>query len=124
MFVHIKSLYQRNEGSIIELLFSNNNYCIIINNSPLIFCQQQGQRIYSELITEPILLGPKENRIFNHSDLPSVKDELSITLKINIASNNPSSYATIFHKGIQHMTTNYLSRKFLWLCEMKKPFYI
>ncbi len=92
---------------------------IIINNSPL-----KGQRIYSELITEPILLGPKDNRIINHSDLPSVNDELSITLKINIASHNPSSYATIFHKGIQHMTTNYLSRKFLWLCEMKKPFYI
>src|SRR6266540_6833781 len=96
---------------------------IIINNSLLIFCQQ-GQRIYRELITEPILLGPKDNRIINHSDLPSVNDELSITLKINIASHNPSSYATIFHKGIQHMTTNYLSRKFLWLCEMKKPFYI
>ena len=99
MFVHIKSLYQRNEGSIIELLFSNNNYCIIINNSPLIFCQQQGQRIYSELITEPILLGPKENRIFNHSDLPSVKDELSITLKIQIMNHNPF-HTTIFHKGI------------------------
>ena len=72
---------------------------IIINDSLLIFCQQQGQRIYSELITEPILLGPKDNRIINHSDLPSVNDELSITLKINIANYNPS-WASVFHKGI------------------------
>ncbi|CAG8566536.1 11021_t:CDS:10 [Funneliformis caledonium] len=53
---------------------------------------------YRELITEPIALTPKDNRIINHSELPSVKDELSVTLKVNIAAHGPS-WATIFHKG-------------------------
>ncbi len=61
------------------------------------FCQDD--RSYRELITEPIPFGPKDNRIINHSELPLVKDELSITLKIQIMNHNPF-HTTIFHKGI------------------------
>ena len=68
----------------------------IINNLLPFSCQQQ--RIYSELLKEPITLGPTDKRIIKHSDLPVVKDELSVTLKINITKHGPS-WATIFHKG-------------------------
>ncbi|CAG8791393.1 16518_t:CDS:2, partial [Dentiscutata erythropus] len=62
------------------------------------------QRTYHELITEPVLFTPEYNRVINHSELPVVKDELSITLKINLLSHAPpsssSSWRTVFYKAI------------------------
>ena len=69
---------------------------MINNNSLPVSCQQQ--RTYNELIKDPITLGPTSRQVIDHSDLPVVKDALSITLKINI-TNHDSSWATIFHKG-------------------------
>src|SRR6266542_2243074 len=79
---------------------------IIISNSLLVFCQKQGQRTYRELITEQAIFLPNYRRVFNHTELPVVKDELSVTLKINILSLGTADAATVFHKGILflHMT--------------------
>jgi hypothetical protein len=82
---------------------------IIINNSLLVSCQKQDQKIYKEIITNPISFNFKDSKIINHSELPLVKDELSITLKIYLMSHG-TGWATIFHKGILHIT-GYLSRK-------------
>ncbi|KAF0557266.1 concanavalin A-like lectin/glucanase [Gigaspora margarita] len=51
-----------------------------------IFCQKQGQRTYRELIAEPTIFTPEYNRIISHAELPIVKNELSITLKIYLES--------------------------------------
>ena len=67
----------------------------------MVSCQQQDQRTHRELIKEPNTFAPKDNKIINHSDLPIVNDELSITLKINIMSHSPD-YVTVFHKGNMH----------------------
>ncbi|CAB5373571.1 unnamed protein product [Rhizophagus irregularis] len=73
---------------------------IIIINSLSVFCQEQSQREYRELITEQIIFLPKYYQVFNHTDLPVVKNELSITLKINIIKHEYNSYYhTIFYKG-------------------------
>ncbi len=87
------------------------NYCylaiiLIISNSLLAF----SQKTYSELIKEPTKFIPTFNHIVNNNELPLVKNELSITLRIMITSND-INWACIFHKGISHMTTNYLSQK-------------
>ncbi|UZO26800.1 uncharacterized protein OCT59_019013 [Rhizophagus irregularis] len=73
---------------------------IIIINSLSVFCQEQSQREYRELITEQIIFLPKYYQVFNHTDLPVVKNELSITLKINIIKHEYNGYYhTIFYKG-------------------------
>ncbi|KAF0424503.1 concanavalin A-like lectin/glucanase [Gigaspora margarita] len=61
---------------------------IIVTNSISVFCQKQEQRTYRELITEPVLFTPEYNRVINHSELPVVIDELSITLKITVLSHD------------------------------------
>ncbi|CAI2166099.1 15811_t:CDS:10 [Funneliformis geosporum] len=78
---------------------------VIFNDAPLYIGNDlendaiTGQiRTFRELITDPIALTPEDNRMINHSELPPVKDELSVTLKINIVSHNPS-FAAVFHKG-------------------------
>ncbi|CAG8759028.1 9879_t:CDS:1, partial [Funneliformis caledonium] len=63
----------------------------------MVFCQQ-GQKTYYELITEPITLGPKDNKVIEHSQLPLVKDELSVTLRIYLASHG-LDWTSVFHKG-------------------------
>jgi hypothetical protein len=77
---------------------------IIIINSLSVFCQKQSQREYRELITEQVIFLPEYYHVFNHTDLPVVKDELSVTLKINIIKHGESS---IFYKGILHITIKY-----------------
>ncbi|CAJ0756948.1 14613_t:CDS:2 [Entrophospora sp. SA101] len=51
----------------------------------------------AELISDPIMLRGQDQRIFNHADLPVVKDELSVTLRLKLHSH--TSVSTIFHKG-------------------------
>ena len=87
-----------------RILLSNYYYyliiiiTIIIINSSLLPVSCQQQRTYNELIKESITLGPTNNRIINHSDLPVVKDALSVTLKISITNHDPN-WAAVFHKG-------------------------
>ncbi|CAG8695794.1 22264_t:CDS:2, partial [Gigaspora rosea] len=54
-------------------------------------------RTYREVITKPVIFTPEFNRNVSHTELPIVKDELSITLKINLASHAPDCI-TVFHK--------------------------
>ena len=60
-------------------------------------------REWIELISDPISMGEQDQRVFEHADLPVVKDKLSITLRLKIR-NHTSHYAAIFHKG----RTNYI----------------
>ncbi|CAG8473770.1 concanavalin A-like lectin/glucanase domain-containing protein [Gigaspora rosea] len=62
---------------------------IIFSNSISVFCQKQEQRIYCELITEPTIFTPEYNRVISHAELPVVKNELSITLKLYLESHGP-----------------------------------
>ncbi|CAG8519954.1 7041_t:CDS:2, partial [Cetraspora pellucida] len=59
------------------------------------------QRAYRELITEPVIFTPDYNQVINHSALPAVKDELSITLNINVLSHGPDDlgWHMVFYKG-------------------------
>ncbi|CAG8448000.1 28913_t:CDS:2 [Dentiscutata erythropus] len=69
---------------------------IIIVTSIPVFCQNHEQRTYRELITERVLFTPEYNRVISHAELPVVKDELSITLKINGLEHCPDSiYCTV-----------------------------
>ncbi|CAG8456795.1 10856_t:CDS:2 [Scutellospora calospora] len=51
-----------------------------------------------ELISDPIKLSNKNQLVFEHSDLPMVSNELSVTLQLKLQS-HISNWATIFHKG-------------------------
>ncbi|CAG8505657.1 37578_t:CDS:2 [Gigaspora margarita] len=53
---------------------------------------------WAELISSPIFLQEKDNQIFNHIDLPLVKNELSITLRLRL-QNPIFKWTSIFHKG-------------------------
>lgn len=55
-------------------------------------------REWSELISDAIVLRDQDQRIFNHADLPLVKDKLSVTLRLKLHSH--TAVTTIFHKGI------------------------
>jgi hypothetical protein len=55
-------------------------------------------REWAELISDPISMGERDKRIFDHADLPAVNDKLSITLRLKI-NKHRSNWATIFHKG-------------------------
>ncbi|CAG8823461.1 17637_t:CDS:2, partial [Racocetra persica] len=60
------------------------------------------QRAYRELITEPVKFTYNSKRVISHLVLPVVRDELSITLKINVLNHDPYSenqYA-VFYKGV------------------------
>ena len=86
----------------------NLNYLTI---SLLFFlCQQVLQvigisRTFNEIITDPITLNAKDNRIIQHADLPVVTDEVSVTLRLNIQIHGPS-WACVFHKGIARNSQN------------------
>ncbi|CAJ0760438.1 7881_t:CDS:2, partial [Entrophospora sp. SA101] len=62
-----------------------------------------------------LTLTPPTNRIINHNELPPVKDELSMTLKINLMSHDVG-WAAIFHKGRTAVTERTPS---LWLTPQK-----
>ncbi|CAG8816393.1 14178_t:CDS:1, partial [Gigaspora rosea] len=51
-----------------------------------VFGQRQEQRTYRELITEPIIFTSRYGQIISHAELPVVKNELSITLKLYLES--------------------------------------
>jgi len=78
-------------------LLSNYYYLIIlitiINCS--LFCRAQKQGTYVELIKDPIDVN---SLVINHYDLPLVKDELTVTLKMYLASRS-NNWTVVFHKG-------------------------
>ncbi|CAG8589404.1 5997_t:CDS:2 [Diversispora eburnea] len=53
---------------------------------------------WSELISDPIGLSEQDQRVFDHNVLPSVKDEVSVTLRLNVKS-YPKLWGFIFIKG-------------------------
>ncbi|CAJ0842652.1 12147_t:CDS:2 [Entrophospora sp. SA101] len=57
---------------------------------------------WAELISDPIMLRGQDQRIFNHADLPVVKDQLSMTLRLRLMEHS-LSYDTIFHKGTEDL---------------------
>ncbi|KAF0453686.1 concanavalin A-like lectin/glucanase [Gigaspora margarita] len=67
-------------------------------------------REWVELISNPVTFRAKDQRVINHADLPVVKDEISITLRLKLQS-HASSWATIFHKG----TADLIRTPGLWL---------
>ncbi|CAG8786797.1 17826_t:CDS:2, partial [Dentiscutata erythropus] len=74
---------------------------IIVITSIPVFCKKHEQRTYRELITESVLFTPEYNRVISHFELPAVKDELSITLKINLLSHAPlGPWCSVFYKAI------------------------
>ncbi|CAG8577243.1 13691_t:CDS:2 [Funneliformis caledonium] len=54
----------------------------------------------AELISGPITLVERSQLVFEHADLPTVNDELSVTLRLKLHS-HASSWAIIFHKGTE-----------------------
>lgn len=78
------------------------NYSIIC--ILFVFCQHVQQivgisRASNELISSPITLIGNDNRVIQHTDLPEVTNEVSITLRLNITFHDPT-WACVFHKGI------------------------
>ncbi|GBC05215.1 hypothetical protein RclHR1_00610027 [Rhizophagus clarus] len=69
---------------------------------------------WAELISDPISMKEQDKRIFEHADLPSVKDKLSITLRLKI-NKHRSEYSAIFHKGAERMDRT----PALWLTKNK-----
>ncbi|CAG8586210.1 13191_t:CDS:2 [Dentiscutata erythropus] len=67
-------------------------------------------REWVELISNSRTFRTQDQTIFNHDDLPMVKNELSMTLWLKLQS-YPSDWATIFHKGTEH----YVRTPGLWL---------
>ncbi|GBB87309.1 hypothetical protein RclHR1_13740004 [Rhizophagus clarus] len=57
-------------------------------------------REWIELISDPISLTEKDQRVFEHADLPSVNGKVSITLRLKVIKHQ-SHWATIFHKGTE-----------------------
>ncbi|EXX54316.1 hypothetical protein RirG_235670 [Rhizophagus irregularis DAOM 197198w] len=53
---------------------------------------------WAEIISGPISMREQDQQVFEHADLPAVKDKLSVTLRLKI-HNHGSSWAAIFHKG-------------------------
>ncbi|CAG8825285.1 32001_t:CDS:2, partial [Racocetra persica] len=75
-------------------------------------------REWVELISNPITFRTRDQKVFSHTDLPVVKDELSITLRLKLES-QPSDWATIFHKG----TSNSTRTPGLWLTPYNPKLY-
>ncbi|CAG8630426.1 11469_t:CDS:2, partial [Funneliformis caledonium] len=55
---------------------------------------------WAELISDPIIFNEKTQRVFEHTNLPVVKDELSVTLRLKLQSHAPH-WAVVFHKGTE-----------------------
>jgi hypothetical protein len=76
------------------------NYLII--SLLFVFCRQVQQvvaRDFLEIISDPINLSASDNRVVQHAELPTVTDEVSVTLRLNVLSYDPN-WACVFHKGI------------------------
>ncbi|CAG8463855.1 12861_t:CDS:2, partial [Gigaspora rosea] len=67
-----------------------------------------------EIISGPVTFGDQKEQVVQHADLPVVKDELSITLRIKL-NNHASTWATIFHKGTEYL----ICTPGLWLTAYK-----
>ncbi|PKB94383.1 hypothetical protein RhiirA5_479228, partial [Rhizophagus irregularis] len=52
---------------------------------------------FYEIISEPIMLKEKERKTVQHSELPEVDDELSVSLRMRLKSHH-SGWATVFRK--------------------------
>ncbi|CAG8699821.1 4960_t:CDS:2, partial [Funneliformis caledonium] len=57
---------------------------------------------WAEIISNPIFFNEDSQRVFEHDNLPVVKDELSVTLRLKLQSHT-SHWAVIFHKGTEGM---------------------
>ncbi|CAG8725084.1 12972_t:CDS:1, partial [Dentiscutata heterogama] len=77
-------------------------------------------REWVELISNPITFGIQDQRIINHKDLPVVRDEISITLRLKLQSHS-SSWATIFHKGRARYTVSLhkMLIKLIYFCKIQ-----
>ncbi|CAG8659361.1 5260_t:CDS:2 [Rhizophagus irregularis] len=53
---------------------------------------------FYEIISEPIILKEKEVKTVQHSELPEVDDELSVSLRMRLKSHH-SGWVTVFRKG-------------------------
>nr|CAG8625468.1 5764_t:CDS:2 [Entrophospora candida] len=69
---------------------------------------------FCEIIEDPISLATSENKIVQHADLPTVKDELSVTLYLKVKSIN-SNWACIFLKAQTFGTEHDIRTPSLWL---------
>ncbi|CAI2175348.1 13964_t:CDS:2 [Funneliformis geosporum] len=55
---------------------------------------------FIELISDPIIFNEQSQRVFKHADLPMVRNELSVTLRLKLQSHTPY-WAVVFHKGTE-----------------------
>nr|CAG8645528.1 4141_t:CDS:2 [Entrophospora candida] len=69
---------------------------------------------FCEIIEDSVSMAASENKIVQHDELPTVKDELSVTLYLKVKSIN-SDWACIFHKG----TEGHIRTPSLWLWPSK-----
>lgn len=53
---------------------------------------------FCEIVTEPTTLGPNDQIVVKHADLPEVDGELSVTLRLKLKG-HASNWAAVFHKG-------------------------
>ncbi|CAG8710786.1 9652_t:CDS:2, partial [Gigaspora margarita] len=58
---------------------------------------------WTEIISNPVIFGDQEQKVVQHADLPVVKNELSITLRIKL-NNHASDWANVFQKGTEGIT--------------------
>ncbi|GBC46641.2 uncharacterized protein OCT59_017711 [Rhizophagus irregularis] len=73
---------------------------------------------WAEIISGPISMREQDQQVFEHADLPAVKDKLSVTLRLKI-HNHGSSWAAIFHKGAKDV----IRTPSLWLTKDKSGFF-
>ncbi|CAG8840318.1 15798_t:CDS:2, partial [Gigaspora margarita] len=82
---------------------NDNDGCLnksFVNLTIAFFLGMMEQRTYRELITKPIIFTPEYNKIISHAELPVVKNELSITLKIYLTSHGSGpTWDSVFYKG-------------------------
>ncbi|CAJ0759769.1 3371_t:CDS:2 [Entrophospora sp. SA101] len=83
-------------------------------------------REFCEIIEDPIPLAASENKIVQHDDLPTVTDELSVTLRLKVKSIGSASFLkcklTLFKLNKIHAplgTEHYIRTPSLWLCPNK-----
>ncbi|RHZ58331.1 hypothetical protein Glove_374g60 [Diversispora epigaea] len=60
----------------------------------------------SKMIFSGPLDFPVNKKVVQHYELPPVRNELSITLRLKIDSHNSVKYPTIFHKGVTNEIRN------------------
>jgi hypothetical protein len=56
-------------------------------------------RAFREFISDPIIMTANDNKVVQHTELPEVIDEVSVTLRLNILSYY-HNFTCVFHKGI------------------------